>query len=128
MPINQNLNMQKIILFEKNSELNQRIKTELLKTDDNSLVFDVSDSEQLISFITSGKYDCAVINYDQLGSLFKLRPYILKHVSGFTRLFFITPDATPMMTLSFSMLGMVIVKTPEELNSQFNGSIKEEIS
>ncbi|MCC6550184.1 MAG: hypothetical protein IT279_08960 [Ignavibacteriaceae bacterium] len=109
--------MQKIILFEKDSETSSQMKAELLKAEAGSMVFEVNSSEQLISYIISGKFDSAIINYEQLGSLFRLKPYILRDISGYTKLYFYCPETTPMMILTFKMLRFSIFKKPAELNA-----------
>jgi hypothetical protein len=111
--------MKKVILFETDPEKNSVIRKELSGADSNLLIFDVNSSEQLVSFITSGTFDSAVINFDQLGSLFRLKPYIFKHIGGRMKMVFISIESSPMMELSFSMLGMAIIRRTEELASHF---------
>lgn len=80
------------------------------------LITGANTTEELISVLTSGKIDAAIIDFDELGSLFKMRPYILRHISGKARMFFLSSEVSPMMTLNFSILQFKIFHKPYELN------------
>lgn len=108
--------MQNIILFENNIEINSRIRTQLYESGGVFRITGADTTEELISVLTSGKTDAAIIDFDELGSLFKMRPYILKHISGKARMFFLSSEVSPMMTLNFSILQFKIFHKPFELN------------
>jgi len=108
--------MQNILLFENNTELNSRIRTQLTESGGVFRITGANTTEKLISVLTSGKIDAAIIDFDELGSLFKMRPYILRHISGKARMFFLSSEVSPMMTLNFSILQFKIFHKPYELN------------
>lgn len=108
--------MQNILLFENNIELNSRIRMQLTESGGVFFITGANTTEELISVLTSGKIDAAIIDFDELGSLFKMRPYILRHISGKARMFFLSSEVSPMMTLNFSILQFKIFHKPYELN------------
>lgn len=81
------------------------------------LITGANTTEELISVLTSGRIDAAIIDFDELGSLFKMRPYILRHISGKARMFFLSSEVSPMMTLNFSILRFMVFHKKYELKT-----------
>lgn len=108
--------MQNIILFENNHQISSQIIEALTGSSRSFNIVQAQTTEELITRLTSGKFDAAIIDYDELGSLFKLRPYILRHLSGLAPVYFLSSEITPMMTLNFSILQFIVFKKPSELN------------
>ncbi|MCK6614761.1 MAG: hypothetical protein L6Q47_11030 [Ignavibacteriaceae bacterium] len=109
--------MQNILLFENNTELNSRIRTQLTESGSVFRITGANTTEELISVLTSGRIDAAIIDFDELGSLFKMRPYILRHISGKARMFFLSTEVSPMMTLNFSILRFMVFHKKYELKT-----------
>ncbi|QOJ27615.1 MAG: hypothetical protein HRU80_01535 [Ignavibacteriales bacterium] len=109
--------MQNILLFENNTELNSRIRTQLTESGSVFRITGANTTEELISVLTSGRIDAAIIDFDELGSLFKMRPYILRHISGKARMFFLSSEVSPMMTLNFSILRFMVFHKKYELKT-----------
>lgn len=108
--------MQNVILFENNPEISRQIIEVLTSSNRDFTILEVQTTEELVTRLTSGKFEAAIIDYDELGSLFKLRPYILRHISGLAPVYFLSSEITPMMTLNFSILQFIVFKKPSELH------------
>jgi len=92
--------LKKIVMLERSTEIREMLKQQFSLLHDSVAVYDVHDSEQLVSYVASHEFDYAIVELEALSPLFEHKPHLLNAIAGKTRIIFITTGLSPLTRLS----------------------------